>query len=81
MTFFDDDLARRLFDGEAWNRIADAIVAELPDRVYVSFDIDGLEPALCPSTGTPVPCGLSFRQACALVRAVAESVARSSGSI
>ena len=33
---------------------------ELPEQVYLSFDIDGLDPTLCPHTGTPVPGGLSF---------------------
>ena len=44
-----------------------------PKRVYVSFDIDGLDPALCPHTGTPVPGGLSFHEASALLGAVAQS--------
>jgi len=39
----------------------DAIVATLPPQVYVSFDVDGMEPGLCPNTGTPVPGGLTFR--------------------
>jgi agmatinase len=49
------------------------IVAELPRTVYVSFDIDGLDPSLCPHTGTPVPGGLSFAEAAALLRGVVES--------
>lgn len=32
----------------------------LPQKVYISFDIDGLDPKLCPGTGTPVPGGLEF---------------------
>ena len=40
--------------------LAQRIVDNLPHDVYLSFDIDGLDPALCPSTGTPVPGGLSF---------------------
>lgn len=40
-----------------------AIIEELPERVYISCDIDGLDPALCPHTGTPVPGGLRFEQA------------------
>jgi len=36
---------------------------DLPERVYVTFDIDGLDPALCPSTGTPVPGGLGWNEA------------------
>ena len=39
----------------------------------MSFDIDGLDPSLCPNTGTPVPGGLSFQQANALLRAVRKS--------
>jgi agmatinase len=45
----------------------------LPERVYVSLAIDGLDPALCPHTGTPVPGGLSFRQAGFLLSALARS--------
>jgi agmatinase len=72
-TFFDADLARARFDGEPWNRQVDRIVSELPDEVYLSFDIDGLDPTLCPHTGTPVPGGLSFAEACALVAGVVRS--------
>jgi agmatinase len=41
--------------------------------VYVSFDIDGLDPALCPHTGTPVVGGLSFPEASGLLRTLVES--------
>jgi agmatinase len=41
--------------------------------VYVSFDIDALDPALCPNTGTPVVGGLSFAEAVALLRTLVES--------
>jgi len=72
-TFFDPDLRRALHEGESWSRICGRIVAELPRDVYVSFDIDGLDPALCPHTGTPVVGGLSFPEACALLRTVVDS--------
>ncbi|HET7293633.1 MAG TPA: agmatinase family protein [Vicinamibacteria bacterium] len=72
-TFFEADLRRALLDGEAWSRIAGRIVAELPREVYVSFDIDGLDPALCPHTGTPVVSGLSFAEATGLLRTIVES--------
>jgi len=62
-TFFDWDLQKRLMKGEAWAKIAEDIVSKLSERVYVSFDIDGLDPRFCPSTGTPVPGGLDFSQA------------------
>lgn len=71
-TFFDEDLKARLHDGEAWTRICKEIIAALPDKVYLSFDIDGLDPQLCPHTGTPVPGGLSFDQAVTLLRLVAK---------
>ncbi len=45
----------------------------LPEHVYLSFDIDGLDPVLCPHTGTPVPGGLSFPEANALISGVVRS--------
>jgi len=36
---------------------------EFPAKVYITFDIDGLDPALVPSTGTPEPGGLNWYQA------------------
>lgn len=73
MAFLDDQLARRRFDGEPFGSIARAIAESLPHDVYVSFDIDGLDPALCPHTGTPVPGGLSLHEARAVLRAVVGS--------
>jgi agmatinase len=72
-THYDADLARRRFDGVPWSDQVRAIVQDLPERVYVSFDIDGLDPTLCPHTGTPVPGGLSFHEASYLIGAVARS--------
>jgi agmatinase len=66
-------LARRRFEGRSWKDDVDEIVEALPEDVYVSFDVDGLDPALCPGTGTPVPGGLSFEEALYLVERVAES--------
>ncbi len=40
---------------------------DFPDLVYVSFDVDGLDPAIMPATGTPVPGGLGYYQALRLV--------------
>jgi agmatinase len=72
-TYFDPDLRRLLMDGETWSHVVGRIVAELPANVYVSFDIDGLDPALCPHTGTPVVGGLSFAEAVAVLRMLTES--------
>ncbi|WP_164658436.1 agmatinase [Tropicibacter sp. Alg240-R139] len=40
---------------------------DFPELVYVSFDVDGLDPSLMPATGTPVPGGLGYYQALHLV--------------
>ncbi|MBL4850612.1 MAG: agmatinase family protein [Planctomycetes bacterium] len=69
----DPVLRRELQGGRSWDALLSEIVAPLPDKVYVSFDIDGLDPSLCPHTGTPVPGGLSWSEATSLLRAVAES--------
>ncbi len=66
-------LRRRLLGGEPWLAVARDIVGRLPEHVYVSFDIDGLDPALCPHTGTPVPGGLSWAEATALLAEVVAS--------
>lgn len=68
--FYDRDLARRKYDGEPFGKIAKEIAGSLPDDVWVSFDIDGLDPRYCPNTGTPVPGGLELQEAIAILRAV-----------
>jgi agmatinase len=73
VTFFDSDLAARKDDGDSFASIADDIVAALPQDVYLSWDIDGLDPTLCPGTGTPVPGGLSWNEAIGLLRAIKRS--------
>ena len=47
------------------------ILTTLKDKVYISFDIDGLSPELCPNTGTPVPGGIPFNVARFLLSTVA----------
>ncbi|MGB1248495.1 MAG: agmatinase family protein [Chitinophagales bacterium] len=69
-TFFDAVLKRAEYKGETWQMQIDKIIATLPQKVYVSFDIDGLSPDLCPTTGTPVPSGLQYAQAIELIRQV-----------
>lgn len=72
-TFFDHSLRAAADQGEAWATTCERIIGALPEHVYVSFDIDGLDPSLCPGTGTPVPGGLGFGQAMSLLRALAIS--------
>ena len=71
--FYDATLAEQRFEGESWAQQCRRMVAVLPQQVYVSFDIDGLDPALCPHTGTKVPGGLSFQMATHLVAQVVKS--------
>ena len=56
---FDDDLNEARESGKA-RELVRRTIQSLPDNLYVSFDIDGLEPTLCPNTGTPVPGGLRW---------------------
>ena len=62
-----------MFNGENWDSVCNRIISHLPERVYISFDIDGLSPDNCPHTGTPVPGGLSFQQAVYLLEKIADS--------
>jgi len=73
VTCFDAEIAIRKDEGTPFASIADEIAALLPDNVYLSWDIDGLDPTLCPGTGTPVPGGLSWNEAIGLLRAVKRS--------
>ncbi len=59
----DDKIQYLKQDGECFSSIVKKMIEPLPENVYVSFDIDGLDPSLCPSTGTPVAGGLSFSEA------------------
>lgn len=62
VVYFDRELKERQYEGQPWKKIADEIVEQLPQNVYISFDIDGLDPKLCPNTGTPVMGGLEVEQ-------------------
>ncbi|MFT7288757.1 MAG: guanidinobutyrase [Halieaceae bacterium] len=59
---------------ECWYRSLDPLMAEVreqigPQRpVYLSFDIDGLDPSVAPGTGTPEPGGLSGSQGLEIIR-------------
>ncbi len=71
--FYDKDMARDMNEGVQWKKICKDIVATLPEKVYISFDIDGLDPKNCPNTGTPVVGGLEYEQALYLIEAVIDS--------
>lgn len=78
----NDDRLRVLTDAAMANAVASGVpvarlfgraIAELPDEVWISVDIDGLDPALCPNTGTPVPGGLSWREMGVLLKILGSS--------
>ena len=71
--FPDWILQERKAGGESWATISKEIIGHLGPQVYISFDIDGLDPKLCPHTGTPVPGGLEFFEATSLIQAVVNS--------
>ena len=52
-------------DDPAW---IDRAVDALPERVYITIDLDGLDPATMPAVGTPEPGGLSWRELTTLLR-------------
>ena len=69
-TFFDQDIKERMYEGATWKDICDDIVNSLPQHVYISFDIDGLDPKLCGNTGTPVQGGFESEQVLYLFRKI-----------
>jgi agmatinase len=72
-TYFDKDIRFRQFEGETWKQICTDIVSQLPDKIYISFDVDGLDPKLCPNTGTPVQGGFETGQVYYLFNKLMES--------
>lgn len=73
VAYFDEQIKERMFDGETWKSISHEIIQHLPQNIYISFDIDGLDPKLCPHTGTPVFGGFQAEQIVYLFKKIAES--------
>ncbi len=72
-TFYDRNLSDLRNAGVPFASIVEDIISALPERVWISFDIDGLDPRFCPSTGTPVPGGLDYNDAVSILVALARS--------
>lgn len=73
VTYFDQQVKERMYEGETWKHVVDEIVQHLPQKVYFSFDVDGMDPKLCPHTGTPVMGGYEAEQVLYLFKKVVES--------
>ena len=69
----DPAIARRLATGSTFQDVVRNAIAPLPEEIWITWDIDGLDPSLCPGTGTPVPGGLSWREALAVIALVVRS--------
>lgn len=65
------DMRELQYAGATWKDQCERIIDALPEKVHISFDIDGLDPTLCPNTGTPVPGGLQFEEATYLLSRLA----------
>jgi agmatinase len=72
-TYFDADIRQRQYEGESFRQVVDEIVSQLPQKVYISFDIDGLDPKLCPNTGTPVQGGFETEQVFYIFKKIQQS--------
>ena len=73
VSFTDGAIQENLFLGDTWHDLCQKILEPLPKKVYVSFDMDVLNPGLCPNTGTPVPGGLDTSQCLYLVQQVMQT--------
>ncbi len=51
----------------------DVALKRLPEKIYLSIDVDGLDPSVMPGTGTPVPGGLTYRQVVELIKKIGAS--------
>lgn len=71
--FCHEQMTADRFAGHSWSQVCDDVVAQLPEKVYISFDIDALSPECCPHTKRPVAGGMTFDEAVCLINRVASS--------
>jgi agmatinase len=70
-TFYAHDIHGGKYAGST-DRLLRTILSGLTDHVYITFDVDGLDPSIMPSTGTPEPNGLFWTEATGIIRAIGE---------
>lgn len=73
VAYYDPVIHQKLYAGISWIELCREMISHLPQSVHISFDVDGLDPKLCPNTGTPVPGGLELEQAFCLFRELVKS--------
>ncbi|MBK7109993.1 MAG: agmatinase family protein [Chitinophagales bacterium] len=71
--FHFHEIKNKIHAGGSWKNVCDEIINALPQQVYISFDIDGLDPKLCPNTGTPVPGGFEMDEVIFLMRSLVDA--------
>ncbi len=71
-TFFDLHFQEEKNLGKSVSHLLDEVVHHLTDTIYISFDIDALDPKYCPNTGTPVPGGLELSEVYLLLKKIKE---------
>lgn len=72
-TFFAERLMARRFEGVSWGELCREVVEKLPQKVYVSLDIDALKIEFCNNTNAPTPGGMTFDEVVYLVNCVVAS--------
>lgn len=73
IAYQDKEIKERKYEGETWKHIVDEIVNHLPQKVYISFDVDGLDRKHSPNTGTPVLGGFETEEVFYLIKKISES--------
>ncbi|MBD2434608.1 MULTISPECIES: agmatinase SpeB [Fischerella] len=73
IAYYDPIMKQMLYSGKTWIELCRQIINHLPEYVYISFDVDGLDPKLCPITGTPVPGGMELEETFCLFRELVKS--------
>ena len=71
--FLAERVAAKRFEGECWGNLCREMVDKLPQKVYVSLDIDALKVEFCTHTNSPVPGGMTFDEVVYLVNCVVKS--------
>jgi len=73
VTFPYQQISEQRFEGQIWQKQVDEIISQLPDKVYISFDIDGLDPKLSRTTGSPVYGGFEAAEIFYLCKKIVKS--------
>lgn len=68
-TFFASGIRRGVYGSDWIERVVDSLTGE----VYITFDVDALDPSIMPATGTPEPEGLTYSECIQIARRVVES--------